>query len=79
MQLSDDLYQLFLASFHLKLLAKIKPTVILISDNIDILLFCDVLFQGNQKRKWFNPYTAEFLKWNTSNPLSIFGSVHYHF
>ena len=25
----------------------------------------------------FNPYHAEFLKWN--NPPSIFGTVHYHF
>ena len=25
----------------------------------------------------FNPYHAEFLKWN--NPSSIFGTTHYHF
>ena len=25
----------------------------------------------------FNPYHAEFLKWN--NPPPIFGTVHYHF
>ena len=27
--------------------------------------------------EYFNPYTAEFLKWNI--PSSIFETIHYHF
>ena len=48
---------------------------------IILCLFADFTHSNNQPVDMdsnnFNPYHAEFLKWN--NPPSIFGTFHYHF